>query len=92
MGRGDLMRGSCCVTELAMDDPYRPEYHFLPPANWMNDPNGVIQWEGQYHLFYQYNPNGRVCLTSRIYPSRRDSLGLALFARGGIANLTSLDV
>ena len=41
-----------------MDDPYRPEYHFLPPANWMNDPNGVIQWEGQYHLFYQYNPNG----------------------------------
>ena len=41
-----------------MDDPYRPEYHFFPPANWMNDPNGVIQWKGQYHLFYQYNPHG----------------------------------
>lgn len=40
------------------DDPHRPRYHFLPPANWMNDPNGLIQWDGTYHLFYQYNPNG----------------------------------
>lgn len=39
-------------------DPHRPQYHFLPPANWMNDPNGLIQWKGQCHLFYQYNPNG----------------------------------
>jgi beta-fructofuranosidase len=37
-------------------DPHRPHYHFLPPANWMNDPNGLIRWKGQYHLFYQYNP------------------------------------
>jgi beta-fructofuranosidase len=37
-------------------DPHRPGYHFLPPSNWMNDPNGLIQWRGQYHLFYQYNP------------------------------------
>jgi beta-fructofuranosidase len=37
-------------------DPHRPQYHFLPPSNWMNDPNGLIQWNGQYHLFYQYNP------------------------------------
>lgn len=41
-------------------DPHRPQYHFLPPANWMNDPNGLIQWKGQYHLFYQYNPYGPV--------------------------------
>jgi beta-fructofuranosidase len=39
-------------------DRHRPRYHFLPPANWMNDPNGLIQYQGQYHLFYQYNPNG----------------------------------
>ncbi len=39
-------------------DPPRPAYHYLPPANWLNDPNGLIQWKGQYHLFYQYNPNG----------------------------------
>lgn len=39
-----------------MIDRHRPLYHFLPPANWMNDPNGLIQWQGVYHLFYQYNP------------------------------------
>ncbi len=39
-------------------DPHRPAYHFLPEANWLNDPNGLIQWKGLYHLFYQYNPNG----------------------------------
>lgn len=39
-------------------DYHRPQYHYLPPSNWMNDPNGVIQWNGRYHLFYQYNPYG----------------------------------
>ena len=39
-------------------DWLRPTYHFMPPANWMNDPNGLIQWQGKYHLFYQYNPQG----------------------------------
>lgn len=41
-----------------LTDPSRPRYHYLPPANWINDPNGLIQFNGQYHLFYQYNPNG----------------------------------
>ncbi len=41
-------------------DPQRPQYHFLPPSGWMNDPNGLIQWQGTYHLFYQYNPAGAV--------------------------------
>ena len=39
-------------------DPQRPRFHLMPPANWMNDPNGLIHWQGTYHLFYQYNPNG----------------------------------
>jgi beta-fructofuranosidase len=46
------------MTQPFAGDPHRPAYHFLPPANWMNDPNGLIQWRGQYHMFYQYNPNG----------------------------------
>ena len=39
-------------------DPLRPQYHLLPAANWMNDPNGPIYWNGNYHIFYQYNPGG----------------------------------
>jgi beta-fructofuranosidase len=39
-------------------DPNRPVYHFLPPRNWMNDPNGLFFWQGKTHLFYQFNPNG----------------------------------
>lgn len=46
------------MPRLPSDDPHRPRYHFLPPANFMNDPNGLIQWQGRYHLFYQYNPEG----------------------------------
>lgn len=41
-------------------DPLRPEYHLLPPHNWMNDPNGPIWWKGKYHLFYQLNPEAAV--------------------------------
>jgi beta-fructofuranosidase len=43
-----------------LSDPHRPRYHFLPPANWMNDPNGVGQWGGEYHMFYQHNPAAAV--------------------------------
>ncbi len=39
-------------------DPHRPRFHFVSPAGWLNDPNGVGQWDGTYHLFYQYNPEG----------------------------------
>ena len=43
--------------ERLASDPRRPQYHLLPAANWMNDPNGPIYWNGNYHMFYQYNPN-----------------------------------
>ena len=40
------------------NDPLRPQYHLLPAHNWMNDPNGPIYFNGRYHMFYQYNPQG----------------------------------
>ncbi|CAH0025595.1 unnamed protein product [Clonostachys rhizophaga] len=39
-------------------EQYRPQYHYTPAKNWMNDPNGLIFHDGIYHLFYQYNPGG----------------------------------
>lgn len=39
-------------------EQYRPQIHFTPNKNWMNDPNGMVYANGVYHLFYQYNPQG----------------------------------
>ena len=41
-------------------EPHRPQFHFSPPAKWMNDPNGMFFYEGEYHLFYQYYPDSTV--------------------------------
>ena len=41
-------------------EPYRPQIHFSPKTSWMNDPNGMIYYNGVYHLFFQYYPDSTV--------------------------------
>lgn len=40
------------------DEKYRPQIHYTPAANWINDPNGMVYADGIWHLYYQYNPYG----------------------------------
>ena len=43
-----------------MKEQYRPQVHFSPEANWINDPNGMVYNNGIYHLFFQYHPNSTI--------------------------------
>ena len=43
-----------------MNEKYRPQFHFTPIRNWMNDPNGLLYYKGKYHLFFQHNPQANV--------------------------------
>jgi beta-fructofuranosidase len=57
-GLAKAMEGVRAAIPLAARDPERPVYHFGPPAQWNNDPNGTLFYKGWHHLFYQLNPYG----------------------------------
>ncbi|KAJ5887065.1 exoinulinase InuD [Penicillium subrubescens] len=75
---------------------YRPQFHFTPSKNWMNDPSGLLYHEGIYHLFYQYNPGGATWgAMSWGHATSRDlthweQQPVALLARGYPNNITEM--
>src|ERR1700744_2731715 len=52
-----LLLSFWCLAQEPYHELYRPGFHFSPKEKWMNDPNGMGEYDGVYHLFVQYYPN-----------------------------------
>ncbi len=55
---GDAVKGALIVVDKPYQETYRPQFHFSPKTNWTNDPNGLVYYQDEYHLFFQHNPFG----------------------------------
>lgn len=58
-----VRRAQSFAEQAAVDvakDPYRHGYHIMAPAGWINDPNGLVYFKGEYHVFFQYHPYSAV--------------------------------
>ena len=56
--QGQAPTGAAGDTPITYRERYRPQYTLHALSNWMNDPNGLVYFDGQYHLFFQHNPFG----------------------------------
>jgi fructan beta-fructosidase len=56
--QSDTRKVEPLVPEKLYHERYRPQFHFSPMKNWTNDPNGLVFYKGEYHLFFQHNPTG----------------------------------
>src|SRR5688572_24905526 len=57
---GEISNNKTNELKPVAENSHRLQFHFMPPANWMNDPNGLVYYAGEYHLFYQYYPDSTV--------------------------------